>query len=120
MDAVPAFSWRRVGRAARYEFQLSADARFRSTLASFDSLNTSASVDKTLFDGDYYWRVRAIDVHKKRGALVARPYDSQALVGRAAAARARLRYAKHLPDRAARAVLDAHSARCQVRGHRVR
>jgi hypothetical protein len=67
VDAVPAFSWRRVRRAVRYEFQFSADARFRSTLASFDTLNTSASVDKTVFDGDYYWRVRAIDVHKTAG-----------------------------------------------------
>ncbi len=67
VDTIPAFSWRRVGRAARYEFQLSADARFRSTLASFDTLNTSASVDKTLFDGDYYWRVRAVDANKTAG-----------------------------------------------------
>ena len=67
VDSIPAFSWRRVSRAAHYEFQLSADARFRSTLASFETLNTSASVDETLFDGDYYWRVRAVDANKTAG-----------------------------------------------------
>jgi hypothetical protein len=66
-DAVPAFSWRRVRRAVKYEFQLAADARFRSTLASFDTANTSATVDKTVFDGDYYWRVRAVDRNRTAG-----------------------------------------------------
>ena len=59
VDSVPAFSWRRVRRAEQYEFQLSADSRFRSTLASFSTRNTSATIDETLFDGTYYWRVRA-------------------------------------------------------------
>ena len=67
VSSIPAFSWRPVRRAVRYEFQLSADARFRSTLASFDTLNSSASVDKTLFDGNYHWRVRAIDANKTAG-----------------------------------------------------
>jgi hypothetical protein len=56
-----------VPRAAKYEFQLSADRRFRSTLASFDTANTSATVDDTVFDGDYYWRVRAVDAHRTAG-----------------------------------------------------
>jgi hypothetical protein len=66
-DAMPGFSWRRVGRAVKYEFQLSADARFRSTLVSFDTANTSATVDKTVFDGDYHWRVRAVDKNRTAG-----------------------------------------------------
>jgi hypothetical protein len=66
-EAVPAFSWRRVRGAVKYEFQLSADARFRSTLESFDTANTSATADNTVFDGDYYWRVRAVDAHRTAG-----------------------------------------------------
>jgi len=61
VDAVPHFSWRRVRRAVQYEFQLSADPGFRSTLASFETRNTSATIDKTLFDGFYHWRVRAVN-----------------------------------------------------------
>jgi hypothetical protein len=61
VDSVPPFSWRRVRRAAEYEFQLSADPGFRSTLASFETKNTSATIDKTLFDGFYHWRVRAVN-----------------------------------------------------------
>lgn len=67
VEAVPAFSWRRVRGAAKYEFQFSADSGFRSTLASFETQNTSASIDKTLFDGAYYWRVRAMDADGKAG-----------------------------------------------------
>jgi hypothetical protein len=61
VDSVPPFSWRAVRRAAQYEFQLSADPGFRSTLASFATKNTSATIDKTLFDGVYYWRTRALN-----------------------------------------------------------
>lgn len=61
VDSVPPFSWRRVKRAEQYEFQLSADARFRSTVASFATRNTSATIDETLFDGTYYWRARAVN-----------------------------------------------------------
>ena len=67
VDSVPPFSWRRVRRAAQYEFQLSADAGFRSTLASFETRNTSATIDKTLFDGTYYWRVRAVNASGTAG-----------------------------------------------------
>jgi hypothetical protein len=60
VNAVPGFSWRAVRGAAMYEFQFSSDAGFRSTMASFETFNTSATVDETVFDGNYYWRVRAI------------------------------------------------------------
>jgi len=67
VDSVPPFSWRRVRRAAQYEFQVSADPGFRSTLASFETKNTSATIDETLFDGFYHWRVRAVDVAGNAG-----------------------------------------------------
>jgi hypothetical protein len=71
-QVVPAFSWRPVSRAARYEFQLSADQTFRSIVlgprkGAYQTPNTYASVDKTLADGDYYWRVRAIDARDRVG-----------------------------------------------------
>jgi hypothetical protein len=61
VDSVPPFSWRRVTRAAQYEFQVSADPGFRSTLASFATRNTSATIEETIFDGTYYWRARAVN-----------------------------------------------------------
>jgi hypothetical protein len=69
---VPGFSWRAVRGAARYEFQLAADPAFKSIVlgqgrGSFQTLNTFASIDKTLADGDYYWRVRAIDARGRAG-----------------------------------------------------
>jgi hypothetical protein len=67
VNAVPAFSWRPVRRAAKYEFQFASDAGFRSTIASFETFNTAATVDDTVFDGNYYWRVRAISAADKAG-----------------------------------------------------
>jgi hypothetical protein len=67
VNAVPAFSWRPVRKAAKYEFQFASDAGFRSTLASYETLNTAATVDDTVFDGNYYWRVRAISALDKAG-----------------------------------------------------
>lgn len=72
VDAVPSFSWGRVKRAAKYEFQLAADPAFRSIVqgqgkGSFKTANTSATVDKTLADGDYFWRVRAINRRDRAG-----------------------------------------------------
>jgi hypothetical protein len=68
VDSVPPFSWRRVRGAEQYEFQLSADARFRSTLESFATRNTSATIDETLFDGTYYWRARAVNAAGTAGS----------------------------------------------------
>lgn len=67
VESVPSFSWRRVRRADKYEFQLSADRGFRSTLASFATRNTSATIDDSLFDGSYYWRVRAVNALRTAG-----------------------------------------------------
>jgi hypothetical protein len=70
--AVPAFSWAPVRGAAQYEFQIAADSRFESILAgpghgSFKTASTYASIDKTMPDGTYYWRARAIDMKGKTG-----------------------------------------------------
>jgi hypothetical protein len=72
VQVVPAFSWQRVRRAAKYEFQLAADPAFESIVlghgrGSFFTRNTSASVDEALADGSYYWRVRSIDARDRAG-----------------------------------------------------
>jgi hypothetical protein len=69
VQSVPAFSWSKAKRAARYEFQLAADSRFGSIVrkGSFQTLNTAASIDKSLADGTYYWRVRAINAKGDAG-----------------------------------------------------
>jgi hypothetical protein len=66
VQAVPPFSWQRVRGAVRYEFELSADQAFESVEATYQTPNTFASIARTLADGSYYWRVRAID--KRNGA----------------------------------------------------
>jgi hypothetical protein len=76
VEAVPYFSWAPVRGAAKYEFQLSADPGFKSIVlgqgrGSFKTMNTFATVDKTLADGDYYWRVRAIDKRDRAGRWAA-------------------------------------------------
>jgi hypothetical protein len=60
-QATPAFGWSAVHGAVKYEFELSADRSFNSTVATIQTVNTYASVDKVLTDGTYYWRVRSID-----------------------------------------------------------
>jgi len=75
VEALPTFSWRAVKGAAQYEFQLSADARFRSIVLGKGSgrgsqvtRNTAATLTKTVPDGRYYWRVRAISKNGSAGA----------------------------------------------------
>ena len=72
VKAVPAFSWAPVRGAVKYEFQLSADRAFKSIVlgqgkGSFQTVNTFATVAKTLADGSYYWRVRGIDKRDRAG-----------------------------------------------------
>lgn len=68
-QSVPPFSWKRVGGAATYEFQLAADRRFRSIVdeGSFETRNTFATLDEALADGDYFWRVRSINRRDNAG-----------------------------------------------------
>ena len=72
VKAVPSFSWAAVRGAAKYEFQLAADPAFESIVlgrgrGSFKTANTFASVEKTLADGNYFWRVRGIDKRDRSG-----------------------------------------------------
>jgi protein-S-isoprenylcysteine O-methyltransferase Ste14 len=70
--SMPAFGWKPVAGADRYEFQLAADPAFESVvsanaLGGYQAYNTFASTEKALADGQYYWRVRAINSKQKAG-----------------------------------------------------
>jgi hypothetical protein len=65
VEALPAFAWAPVAGAETYDFQLSADRNFNSPVlgrgeGSFSTRNTRATVKKTLPNGTYWWRVRAV------------------------------------------------------------
>jgi hypothetical protein len=67
VQALPSFTWKALKGADRYEFQLAGDRRFGSIVlgtgrgkGSFATRNTAATVDKTIPDGKYFWRVRGI------------------------------------------------------------
>ena len=74
VQAVPAFTWNRVARADRYEFQLAADPSFGSIKGSFQTRNTAATIDKSQPDGEYYWRVRAINAKGDAGRWATRTF----------------------------------------------
>ena len=64
-DAVPAFAWKPVASADQYEFQISADSGFNSPVLGrgqdeFLTKNTRATLKKTMPNGTYWWRVRAL------------------------------------------------------------
>src|SRR5829696_5436108 len=65
VDALPAFSWAGVAGADRYEFQIAADSGMNSPVLGhgddqFTTRNTRATLKKTIPNGSYYWRVRAV------------------------------------------------------------
>ena len=65
VDALPAFSWAAVNGADRYEFQIAADSGMNSPVLGrgedqFTTRNTRATLKKTIPNGTYWWRVRAI------------------------------------------------------------
>jgi hypothetical protein len=65
VDALPAFSWAAVAKANRYEFQLAADSGMNSPVLGrgddqFTTRNTRATLKKTIPNGTYWWRVRAL------------------------------------------------------------
>ena len=66
VDALPAFSWAAVPRADRYEFQIAADSGMNSPVLGrgedqFATRNTRATLKKTIPNGTYWWRVRALE-----------------------------------------------------------
>ncbi|HMI72486.1 MAG TPA: hypothetical protein VK510_20975, partial [Solirubrobacteraceae bacterium] len=74
VQALPSFTWKAMKGADQYEFQLAGDRRFGSIVlgtgrgkGSFRTRNTAATVDKTIPDGRYYWRVRAISAGGRAG-----------------------------------------------------
>ena len=65
VQALPAFAWAPVPGADRYEFQIAADAGFNSPVLGrgddrFFTKNTRATLKKTVPNGRYFWRVRAV------------------------------------------------------------
>ena len=74
VESMPTFSWRALKGAAKYEFQLSDDAKFNSIVLGRGpnrgtqvTNNTAATLDKTVPDGNYFWRVRAISAKDRVG-----------------------------------------------------
>jgi hypothetical protein len=64
-QSLPAFSWSAVAGAARYEFQFAADSGFNAPVLGrgedqFFTRNTRATLKKTIPNGTYYWRARAV------------------------------------------------------------
>jgi hypothetical protein len=62
---LPPFSWTPVRKADRYEFQIAADSGFNSPVLGrgddhFFTRNTRATLKKTVPNGRYFWRVRAV------------------------------------------------------------
>jgi hypothetical protein len=62
---LPAFAWTPVQGADRYEFQISADPGMGSPVLGsgkddFFTHNTRATLEETVPNGSYYWRVRAV------------------------------------------------------------
>jgi hypothetical protein len=69
VQSAPVFTWKPVRRAARYEFQLSDDSGFRSivTGGSVPTMNTAFTLEHSLPDGTYFWRVRAVNAKDDAG-----------------------------------------------------
>ena len=60
VTAPPIFAWQPVAGADKYEFELSANPGFDSSVAAVTTRNTRATLKEVIANGSYYWRVRAI------------------------------------------------------------
>ncbi len=65
IDGLPAFAWNAVAGAEEYEFQIAADGGFNSPVLgggkdNFRTKNLRATLEQTVPNGTYWWRVRAI------------------------------------------------------------
>jgi hypothetical protein len=63
---LPAFAWSRVAGADKYEFQISADVGMNSPVFGegkddFFTRNTRATLNETVPNGSYWWRVRSVN-----------------------------------------------------------
>ncbi|HWH92217.1 MAG TPA: hypothetical protein VNT03_00010 [Baekduia sp.] len=69
VQAAPLMSWRAVSGAKRYDVQVAADKAFGSLVDRLrpSTNNTATSLETTLADGAYFWRVRPIDSADKAG-----------------------------------------------------
>lgn len=69
VESPPIMSWKPVSGAVGYTFQVAADRAFGSVVdkGSFTTKNTSATIPGKIPDGEYFWRVRAIDSKKNAG-----------------------------------------------------
>ena len=68
LEFLPAFAWTPVPDAAKYEFQISADAGMNSGVLGggkddFFTKNTRGTLPQTVPNGTYYWRVRSVAVN---------------------------------------------------------
>ena len=57
---LPAFAWNPVRGADAYEFQLAPDPNFKTGANRFITGNTRATLTRTVPNGTYWWRVRAL------------------------------------------------------------
>ncbi len=65
VQALPAFTWKAVNRAASYQFEFSANGNFSSSVSGWSagpmSLHTTAITNTSaISNGTYFWRVRAV------------------------------------------------------------
>src|SRR3954447_1203981 len=67
VEAFPAFTWKAVKHADRYQVQVAADARFTAPVGIFNgdtglftTTATAATTSKSASDGTYYWRLHAL------------------------------------------------------------
>ncbi len=65
VQALPAFTWKAVNRAASYQFEFSANRNFSSAVSGWSAgpmtLDTTAITNSAaIANGTYYWRVRAV------------------------------------------------------------
>ena len=68
LEFLPSFAWTPVPDAAKYEFQISADAGMNSGVLGggkddFFTKNTRGTLVQTVPNGTYYWRVRSVAVN---------------------------------------------------------
>jgi hypothetical protein len=59
--ALPAFAWQPVAGADKYEFEVAADTGFNSQIAFASTRNTRATLKVAIPNGEYFWRVRAVN-----------------------------------------------------------